>query len=153
MMFSIAIAGLNTLNCVKRSKLGIFSLEPQGHVIAHALKCEKTITWIPITRHVEKLSFPSLNLWLWLGVKGESDWNGIERKTDPLLFVVFASESPSPSLNCNTKNIRNIFASFQAVFQSKYYQSLFRDFESMHFVENWSWLVTWQTYAVCFSCS
>ena len=41
-----------------------------------------------------------------------------------LLFS--ASASPSPSLNCNTKNIRNNFPSFQAVFQSKYYQSLFR---------------------------
>ena len=73
---------------VKRSELTIFSLEPQGHVIDHALKCEKTITWIPTTKQVEKLSFYSLNLWLWLGVK-ESDWNGVERKTDPLQFAVF----------------------------------------------------------------
>ena len=42
---------------VKRSELTIFSLEPQGHVIDHALKCEKTITWIPPTKQVEKLSF------------------------------------------------------------------------------------------------
>ena len=41
-----------------------------------------------------------------------------------LLFS--ASASPSPSLNCNTKNMGNSFASFQAVFQNKYYQSLFR---------------------------
>ena len=123
-MLSIVIAELYTLYCVKRSKLTIFSLEPQDRVIDHALKCENTITWIPATRHVEKLSFhSSLNLWFWLGVR-ESDWNGIERKTDPLLFS--ASASPSPNLNCNTKNIWNNFASFQAVFQSKYYQSLFR---------------------------
>ena len=31
-------------------------------VIDHALKCEKTITWIPTPRHVEKLSFHSLNI-------------------------------------------------------------------------------------------
>ena len=48
--------------CAKRSKLTIFSLEPQGHVISHALKREKMITWIPTTRQVENLSFYSLNL-------------------------------------------------------------------------------------------
>ena len=58
-MHSIVIAGLDTLNCVKRGKLTIFSLEPQGHVISYALKCEKPITWIPATRQVEKLSFYS----------------------------------------------------------------------------------------------
>ena len=77
-----------TLNCVKRSKLTTFSLEPQGHVIYHALKWEKTITWIPTSRQVEKLNFHILNLWLWLVVM-ESDRNGIESKTDPLLFAVF----------------------------------------------------------------
>ena len=53
---------VNILSCVKRSKLIIFSLEQQGQVIDHALKCEKNITWIPTTRHVEKLSFYTLNL-------------------------------------------------------------------------------------------
>ena len=51
-----------TLNCVKGSKLTTFSLEPQGHVIYHALKWEKTITWIPTSRQVEKLNFHILNL-------------------------------------------------------------------------------------------
>ena len=84
----ILITGFNILSCVKRSKLSIFPLEQQGHVIDHALKCEKKITSIPTTRHVEKLSFYTLNLSLCVGVQ-ESDWNGIERKTDPLLFAVF----------------------------------------------------------------
>ena len=69
-MLSIVIAGLNTLNCVKRSKLTFSCVEPQGHVIDHALKCVKTITWIPTTGRVEKLSFHSLFFWLWLDVTG-----------------------------------------------------------------------------------
>ena len=60
-----------------------------------------------------------------------------------------ASACPSPSLNFNTKNVWNHFASFQVVCQSKHYRSLFRcKIESMHFVENWALLVTWQTYVV-----
>ena len=55
-MLCIVITGLNILSCVKRSKLSIFSLEKQGHVIDHALKCEKTITWIPTSRRVEKFN-------------------------------------------------------------------------------------------------
>ena len=31
---------MQSVYCVKRGKLTIFSLEPQGHVIDHALKCE-----------------------------------------------------------------------------------------------------------------
>ena len=45
-MLSIVIAGLDTRNCVKQSKLTIFSLEPQGHVIDHAQIWGKNITWI-----------------------------------------------------------------------------------------------------------
>ena len=71
-----------------KAKLSIFPLEQQGHVIDHALKCERNIAWIPTTRHVQKLSFYTLTLSLCVGVQ-ESDWNGIERKTDPSLFAVF----------------------------------------------------------------
>ena len=66
---SIIVGGLNTLNCVKGSKLTIFSLEPQDHVIDHALKYVKTITWIPTTRRVEKLSHSLIFLTL-TGCKG-----------------------------------------------------------------------------------
>ena len=45
-----------------QTKQTIFSLEPQGHVMDHALKREKMIIWIPTTRQVENLSFYSLNL-------------------------------------------------------------------------------------------
>ena len=123
-MLSIVIAGLKTLSCVKRSKLTIFSLEPQGHVIDHALKCVKTMDSHYWTRRKVKFSFI---IFLTLTrCKRNPIGMALNVKLIHCYLLFSASASPSPSLNCNTKNIRNNFASLQAVLQSKYYQSLFR---------------------------
>ena len=59
---SLHIYFLLVFNCAKRSKLTIFSFEPQGHVIDHALECERTITWIPTTKTRRKVKSLFLNL-------------------------------------------------------------------------------------------
>ena len=58
-MFTPALRPGSKINCCDNwdEFTNHFLFGTQGHVIDHALKCKKNITWIPTTRHVEKVKF------------------------------------------------------------------------------------------------